>query len=85
MAFCENVRRNFSREAFSMTSQPLPPTAKETQSLLELHQREMTSLLDDRQVTNLHDRSRRILEQLSDDVTNDARYDINLVFFQKIN
>jgi len=56
-----------------MTSQALPATAKATQMVLEQHQQEMSTLLDDRQVTNLHDRSRRIIDQLSNDVTNDAR------------
>ena len=56
-----------------MTSQPLPPTAAETKALLEQHQLEMTQLLDDRQITNLRNRSARILDQLQNDVSVDAK------------
>lgn len=70
--FCENVRHNFARETASMTSHALPETASKTQATLERHQREMAQLLDDRQITNLRDRSQRILEQLSNNGEKDS-------------
>ncbi|XP_018666704.2 puratrophin-1 isoform X1 [Ciona intestinalis] len=70
--FCENVRHNFARHGLSMTSQSLSDSATETRMQLSQHHKDMTQLLDDRQVSNLRDRGQRILQQLSQDGTTDA-------------
>ena len=67
LAFCENVRHSFARQALIMSTYSKPKTCKETRSLLARHRGEMRELLDDKQLINLKNRAERLLNQLSAD------------------
>nr|CAB3264944.1 pleckstrin homology domain-containing family G member 4B [Phallusia mammillata] len=63
--FSENIRHNFARQTLSMTSQSMPGTVNSTREMLTQHHKEMSLLLDDKQIANLHNRAERLLVQFN--------------------